>query len=67
MVVNDVDALDDGVVVEAPELCGVVGEGRALSPAALVVLVLGVAPAVEVELDGLGVEVLSVVELDTLS
>src|ERR687897_447775 len=56
VVVNDVDALDDGVVVESPELGGVVGEVRALSPAALVVLVLGVAPAVEVELDGFGVE-----------
>src|SRR5215207_7131288 len=63
VLVHDVDARYDGVVVEAPELAHVVGEVLALAPAALVVGVVAVAPAVEVELDRLGVELGAVVEL----
>src|SRR5215213_8186495 len=67
IVVHNVDALDDGVVVESPELGGVVGEFRGPAPASLVVGVLGVAPAVEVELHRIGVELRPVVELDALA
>src|SRR5918995_3872599 len=66
VLVHHVDARNDGVVVDAAELAYVVGEVLALPAAARVVGVLAVAPAVEVELDGFGVELGAVVELDPL-
>src|SRR5829696_1503059 len=67
VLIHNVDALDDGVVVEAPELGGVVGEFRGPAPTPLVVGVLGVSPAVEVELHRIGVELRPVVELDAIA
>jgi hypothetical protein len=67
ILVHNVDALYYRVVIEAPELADVVGEIRGLAPTALVVGVLGVSPAVEIELDRVGVELRPVVELDAIA
>src|SRR5215210_1223328 len=67
VLIESVDTLDDGVIVEAPETAAVVGEVRGPAPTTLMVRVLGVAPAVEVELHRIGVELRPVVELDALA
>jgi hypothetical protein len=67
VLVNDLDLFYNGIGVEAPELEGVVAEIRGLAPTTLVVRALGVAPAIPVELDRIGVECLSVLEFDAVS